>query len=159
MRHPKIPDLFVYLEIFMRSSWDQSALAAFYDYKRSFGQLRTSVTRLGNLMDFGQLFKALGNKLICPNLQDSFAISVKVSKSLIFLSKSFLGKFHRHLVTFNWSYSLEPRLRQVNFLCANDDEVLLANTKRFLFLSSYNLTNNRLISKKGLKPFPSLKLL
>ena len=30
-----------------------------------------SVTRLGDLLDFGQLFKAFGNNLICPNLPHS----------------------------------------------------------------------------------------
>ena len=39
-----------------------------------------SVTRL----DFGQVFKAFGNKEICPNLPHSQAIFVKVSKSIIF---------------------------------------------------------------------------
>ena len=59
-----------------------------------------SVTRLGGLLDFGQLFKAFGNNLICQNLPHSQAIYVKVSKSLIFLVKSFLGHFYRHLATF-----------------------------------------------------------
>ena len=30
-----------------------------------------SVTRLGDLLDFGQLFKAFGNNLICKNLSHS----------------------------------------------------------------------------------------
>ena len=44
-----------------------------------------SVTRLGNLFDFGQLFEAF----------------VKVSKSIIFLVKSFLGNIYRHLAIFS----------------------------------------------------------
>ena len=40
----------------------------------------------------------------CPNLRNSEAIFVKVSKSLIFLVKSFLGNFYRHLATFYWSH-------------------------------------------------------
>ena len=52
----------------------------------------TSVTRLGNLLDFGHLFKAFGN-LFCPNLLHSQAIFVKVSKSLIYLVKSFWATF------------------------------------------------------------------
>ena len=39
-------------------------------------------------------------KLICPNLPHSQAIYVKLSKDLIFLLKSFLGNFYRHLATF-----------------------------------------------------------
>ena len=45
----------------------------------------TSVTRLGNLLAFGNLF--------CPNLLHSQAIFVKVSKSLIYLVKSFWATF------------------------------------------------------------------
>ena len=41
---------------------------------------------MGDLLDFGQLFKA---------------IFVKVSKSIIFLVKSFLGNFYRHLAIFS----------------------------------------------------------
>ena len=55
--------------------------------------LNSVTTRLGNLLAFGQLFKALGNNLICPNLRHSYAIYVKVSKTLIFLVKSFLANF------------------------------------------------------------------
>ena len=49
----------------------------------------TSVTRLGDLLDFGPLFKAFGQQLFCPNIPHSSAIFVKVSKSIIFLVKSF----------------------------------------------------------------------
>jgi len=38
----------------------------------------SSVTRLGDLMDFGQLFKAFGNNKFAPHYK---AIFVKVSKS------------------------------------------------------------------------------
>ena len=59
------------------------------------------MTRLGDLLHFGQLLKAFGNNyLICPNLLHSWAIFVRMSKSLIFLVKSCLGKFFRHLATF-----------------------------------------------------------
>ena len=51
------------------------------------------MTRLCDLFDFGQLFKAFGNNLICSNLPHSYAIYVKVSKSLIFLVKSFWATF------------------------------------------------------------------
>ena len=35
------------------------------------GHTLTSVTRLGNILYFGQLFKAFGEQLICPNLPHS----------------------------------------------------------------------------------------
>ena len=64
------------------------------------------MTRFGNLLYFGQLFKAFGNRLFCPNLTHSWAIFVKMSKSLIYLVKSFLGNSYRHLATFYWSHWL-----------------------------------------------------
>ena len=49
-------------------------------------------------------FQSLWKQFICPNLPHSYTIFVKVSKSLIFLVKSFLGNFYRHLATFYWSH-------------------------------------------------------
>ena len=66
----------------------------------------SSVTRLDDLLHFGQLFKACGNNY--SNRPHSQAIFVKVSKSFIFLVKSFLGNFYRHLTTFYWSHWLSP---------------------------------------------------
>ena len=60
----------------------------------------TSVTILGDFLHFGQLYKVCGNNYLAQNK----AIYVKVSKSLIFLMKSFLGNFYRHLATFYWSH-------------------------------------------------------
>ena len=52
--------------------------------------LTSSVTKLGDLLDFRNLFNSsLWPQLFCPNLLHSYAILVKVSKSLIFLVKSF----------------------------------------------------------------------
>ena len=45
-------------------------------------------------------FYSLWQQLIYPNLPHSLAIFVKVSKSIIFVVKSFLGNFYRHLATF-----------------------------------------------------------
>ena len=56
----------------------------------------TSVTRLGNLLHFGQLSKACGNNYFAHML----GIFVKLSKFHIFLVESFLGNFYRHLATF-----------------------------------------------------------
>ena len=55
------------------------------------------VTRLGDLLDFGQLFKAFEQQSFYPNLLPSKAIFVKVSKVKNFLVISFLGNFYRHL--------------------------------------------------------------
>ena len=59
--------------------------------------LLTSVTKLGDLLDFGSLFKAF-------NLSKSptfLGIFVKLSEPIIFLVKSFLGNFYRHLAIFS----------------------------------------------------------
>ena len=65
--------------------------------------LLTSVTRLGDLWDFGQLFKAFGNNSIAQ-ISHILRQFFKVSKPIIFLVKSFLGKFYRHLAIFFWSH-------------------------------------------------------
>ena len=44
-----------------------------------------------------------------PKSQTLFAIFQKVSKSIIFLVKSFLGNFYRHLATFFWSHWQQPK--------------------------------------------------
>ena len=44
-------------------------------------------------------FQRLWQQLICPNLPHSWPIFVKLSKSIIFLMKSFLGNFYRQ-----WSH-------------------------------------------------------
>ena len=51
-------------------------------------------------------FGHFSKPLFCPKLPHSQAIFVKVSKSWIFLVKSFLGYFYRHLAIFDWSHWL-----------------------------------------------------
>ena len=53
-------------------------------------------------------FHSLWHQLICPNLLHSQAIFVKVSKSIIFLVKSFLGNFYRHLAIFTGHTGCNP---------------------------------------------------
>ena len=60
-----------------------------------------SVTRLGNLLDFGQLFKAFGHNYFAQIFHILRQFFVKVSKSLIFLVKSFLGNFYKILAIFS----------------------------------------------------------
>ena len=55
-------------------------------------------------------FKCFFQHLICPNLSHSYWIFIKESKSIIFLVKSFLGKFYRHLAIFFWSHSSQSIL-------------------------------------------------
>ena len=56
-----------------------------------------SVTRLDNLLHFGQLFKACGDNYFA---QITHILGNYCLKSLTFLVESFLGNFYRHLVTF-----------------------------------------------------------
>ena len=58
------------------------------------------MTRLGDLFDFGPLFKAFGNNLFPQISHILEAIFVKVSKSIIFLVKSFLSNFYRDIWRF-----------------------------------------------------------
>ena len=58
-----------------------------------------SVTRLGDFLGFGQLFKSFGNNKFAQIILRLF---VKVSKYIIFQMKSFLGNFYRHLAIFFW---------------------------------------------------------
>ena len=74
----------------------------------------SSVTRLGDLLDFGQLFKAYGNNLFAQISQILRQFFAKVSKALIFLVKSFLGNFYRHLAL----YSSKAELFQVKTVLA-----------------------------------------
>ena len=60
-----------------------------------------SVTRFGDLLHFGQIFKACGINYFALHF---YTIFVKASKTFIFLVKSFLGNFYRHLATFFWSH-------------------------------------------------------
>ena len=53
-------------------------------------------------------FSSLWQQLICPNLPHSWAMFVKVLKSFIFLMKSLLGNFSRHLAIFFWSHCRLP---------------------------------------------------
>ena len=74
--------------------------------------ITASVTRLGDLLDFGQLFKAFGTTINfpkSPTFLGNFFKGVKIFK--FFLMKSFLGIFYRHLATFGdflWSHWSHP---------------------------------------------------
>ena len=55
----------------------------------------------GRFIGLWASFQTLWQQLICPNIPHSQAIVVKVLKYIIFLKKSFLGNFYRHLAIFS----------------------------------------------------------
>ena len=57
--------------------------------------------QIGHFIGLWASFLSFWKPLICPNLPHSQAIFVK---SIIFLLKSFLGNFYRHLAIFFWSH-------------------------------------------------------
>ena len=64
--------------------------------------------QIGRFIGLGATFQSLRPQLICPNLLHSKAIFVKVSKSLIFLVKLFLGNFYGHLAILQWPHWSRP---------------------------------------------------
>ena len=54
-------------------------------------------------------FASLWQQLILPKSPTFLGNFCKLSKSLIFLVKSFLGNFYRHLAIFYWSHCLQIR--------------------------------------------------
>ena len=60
--------------------------------------------QIGSSIGLWATFQSLWQQLVCPNLTQSQAIFVKVSKSFILLVKSFLGNFYSHFATFYWSH-------------------------------------------------------
>ena len=66
--------------------------------------VKTSVTRLGDLLDFGQFFKAFGNNQICPISPTIFGNFWKAVKIFNFSSEIIFGNFYRYLATFYWSH-------------------------------------------------------
>ena len=61
--------------------------------------------QIGRFIGLLASFQSLRQQLICPNLSNSQAATfIKVSKSIIFVVKSFLGNVYRHLATFYWSH-------------------------------------------------------
>ena len=63
-----------------------------------------SVTRLGDLLDFGQLFKAFGNIYFAQISHTLRQFLQRCQNLSFFLVKSVLGNFYRHLAIFFWSH-------------------------------------------------------
>ena len=62
--------------------------------------------QIGRFIGIWATFQSLCQQWVCPNLPYSWAIFLKLSKSLIFLVKSLLDSFYGHLATFFWSRCL-----------------------------------------------------
>ena len=62
-----------------------------------------SVTRLGALLHFGQLFKAYGNNYFTQIIH-MFIQFLKGFKNFHFSSEIIFGNFYRHWATFYWSH-------------------------------------------------------
>ena len=87
-----------------------------------------SVTRFIDFCTLGNFSKPVAT-IILPKPPTFKAIFVKLSKSFIFLVKSFLGNFYRHLANFYWSHWTDasllsrlivrskPYLIPIHFLC------------------------------------------
>ena len=85
----------------------RQGLSQIYQSKRVF--FACSVTRLADLLHFGQLFKACGNNYFAQ-IAHIFR-EVKGVKILHFSSEIFLGNFYRYLATFNWSRNCTNQYR------------------------------------------------
>ena len=71
--------------------------------------IRTSVTRLGDLLDFGQLFKPLATINLPKSLTflGNFCVGDKIYH---FSSEIIFGNFYRHLAIFFWSHDQDSRV-------------------------------------------------
>ena len=63
----------------------------------------TSVTRLGNLLEFGQLFKAFGNSKFAQ-ISHILRQFLKRCQNPSFYSENIFGHFYTHLAIFIWSH-------------------------------------------------------
>ena len=66
------------------------------------------MTILGNLLDFGQIFKALAT-INLPKSTTFLSNFCKGVKIFNFSSEIILGNFYGHLATFHWSHWLRQR--------------------------------------------------
>ena len=78
--------------------------------------LHQQCDQIGRLIGLWATFLSLWLQLVCPNLSHSQAIFVKVLKCIIFLVKSFLGNFYRHLAIFSGHTASDPQLSEVTVL-------------------------------------------
>ena len=63
--------------------------------------------QIGQFIALWATFQSRWQQWLCPNRPHCQAIFVKVSKSFIFLVKSFSGNFYRDLAIFYWSHCLD----------------------------------------------------
>ena len=72
--------------------------------------------QIGRFITHWATLQSRWQQLFSPNCPHCQAIFVKVSKSFIFVVKSFLGNFYSHLATFYWSHWLYVVRRTYNEL-------------------------------------------
>ena len=85
------------------SEWIQPIVQTFAPYCKPMELLRLSVTRLGDLLHFGHVFKAWGNNYFAQ-ISHILGKFCKVDKIFHFFSEIFFGNYCRHLATFYWSH-------------------------------------------------------
>ena len=80
------------------------------------------MTRLGDLLEFEHVLKPLAtiNFAKCSTFLGNFCIGV--SKSIIFLVKSFLGNFYRHLAIFSGHPAKDTSHSHVKCFLDDDDD-------------------------------------
>ena len=97
-----------------KSKWDNTIGIVFYTQVglllkqvrrpsclQKLGGISLQCDQIGRFIGLWANYQRLWQQLFCPNLPHSQAIFVKVPKSLIFLVKSLLGNFYRHLAIFS----------------------------------------------------------
>ena len=100
------------LDIDLRISFLTLAVASKNESKIVVSETRGNCQRIGAISNsrgapffaLWATFQSQWQPLFCPNSTHFKAIFVKVTKSFIFLVKSVLGNFYRHLATFYWSH-------------------------------------------------------
>ena len=70
--------------------------------------------QIGRFIALCATIQSLWQQLISPNLLHSWAIFVNLSKSFLFLVKSYLGNFYRHLAIFFWTHCWHQTVKNLD---------------------------------------------
>ena len=119
--------------------------------------------QIGRIFALWATIQSREQQLFYPNRPHCYTIFVKVSKSIIFLVKSFLGNFYRHLAIFIWSHCFFSSL---SFFCVEtlncwfgdddgDDVSPFSDEIRWNFLTFYKLIFCQIVA---LRTFPSFNI-
>ena len=120
-----------YLGCFWR--WAYVAINSVRNITAIRSKVMTSFDKIGRFNALWATFQRLWQQLICPSLHFE-TISVKASKTFIFLVKSFLGIFFRHLTTFYWSHWLGHAIWSTEILINLGLTNVKTNTTRSHFI-------------------------